>query len=135
VSLAGELDLPALAAALEAACVVVANNSLAAHLAAAVGTPVCDLYALTNPQHTPWGVAQRVLSRDVACRWCFKSICPQGHHRCLAGVTPAEVVGAVRELAAAGRNDGAAAGRDDGAAVNDATQPQRDAPSRASLTA
>ena len=99
VSLAGELALDELAAALACAQVVVANNSLAAHLAAAVGTPVCDLYALTNPQHTPWRVAHRLLNHDVGCRNCFKSVCPERHHRCLAAVAPAEVVRAVRELA------------------------------------
>jgi lipopolysaccharide heptosyltransferase II len=99
VSLAGELALDELGAALAGATVVIANNSLAAHLAAAVGTPVCDLYALTNPQHTPWRVAHRVLNHDVGCRNCFKSVCPERHHRCLAAVAPAEVVRAVRELA------------------------------------
>jgi ADP-heptose:LPS heptosyltransferase len=99
LSLAGALDLPELAATLEAARLVLANNSLAAHLAAAVGTPVCDLYALTNPQHTPWRVPHRVLNEDVDCRFCFKSVCPKGHHRCLAGVSPARVIAAVRELA------------------------------------
>jgi len=103
VSLAGALDLAEVAALLERADVVVANNSLAAHLAAAVGTPVCDLYALTNPQHTPWGVAHRVLNHDVECRYCFKSVCPERHHRCLAAVAPQEVVRAVRELAPASR--------------------------------
>jgi ADP-heptose:LPS heptosyltransferase len=60
---------------------------------------VCDLYALTNPQHTPWQVVHRVLNHDVECRFCFKSVCPQRHHRCLAAVAPAQVVAAVRELA------------------------------------
>jgi ADP-heptose:LPS heptosyltransferase len=87
-----------LAALLAQAALVIANNSFAAHLAAAVGTPVVDLYALTNPQHTPWAVPHRVLSRDVECRFCFKSVCPAGHHRCLAGVPPAAVVEAVVDL-------------------------------------
>jgi lipopolysaccharide heptosyltransferase II len=100
VSLAGRFDLPELAALLQTAEVVVCNNSSPAHLAAAVGTPVVDLYALTNPQHTPWGVAHRVLSHDVECRHCLKSVCPHGHMRCLAGVRPAEVVAAVRSLVA-----------------------------------
>lgn len=100
VSLAGLLELGELAALLQAADVVVCNNSAPAHLAAAVGTPVVDLYALTNPQHTPWGVRHRVLSHDVDCRYCLKSICPHGHMRCLAGVAPAQIVSAVRSLAA-----------------------------------
>jgi ADP-heptose:LPS heptosyltransferase len=99
VRLAGVLDIGELAALLQIASIAVVNNSVAAHLAAAVGTPVVDLYALTNPQHTPWGVAHRVLNHDVACKYCFKSVCPEQHHRCLAAVAPAEVVDAVRALA------------------------------------
>jgi lipopolysaccharide heptosyltransferase II len=98
VSLAAALDWSELAALLQAARVVVCNNSGPAHLAAAVGTPVVDLYALTNPQHTPWAVGHRSLSHDVPCRWCLKSVCPHGHQRCLAGVAPSEVVRAVDEL-------------------------------------
>jgi lipopolysaccharide heptosyltransferase II len=100
VSLAGLLTLPELGALLQAARIVVCNNSVAAHLAAAVGTPVVDLYALTNPQHTPWQVPHCVLSEDVDCKYCLKSQCPHGHQRCLAGVAPRRVVAAVESLAA-----------------------------------
>jgi len=98
VSLAGRLGLGELGAALRLAAVAVTNNSGPAHIAAAVGTPVVDLYALTNPQHTPWKVRSRVLFQDVPCRFCFKSVCPQGHHGCLAGVAPARVADAVLDL-------------------------------------
>ena len=98
LSLAGELDLEELAALLALAPVVISNNSGPAHIAAAVGTPVVDLYALTNPQHTPWGVPQRVLYHDVPCKNCYKSICPQGHHDCLRKVKPATVVQAALSL-------------------------------------
>ena len=77
---------------------LIANNSGPAHLAAAVGTPVLSLYALTNLQHAPWRVPGRVLSRDVPCRGCLKSVCPQGHHRCLRGVAPETVVRAALDL-------------------------------------
>lgn len=97
-SLAGQLELPELAALLSAAPLLVAGNTGPVHLAAAVGTPVVDLYALTNPQHVPWGVPNRVLFKDVPCRWCYKSRCPEGHHRCLRGVMPAEVTSAAVEL-------------------------------------
>lgn len=97
-SLAGKLSLGQLAALIAQASVLVSNNTGPAHLAAAVGTPVVDLYALTNPQHIPWQVESRVLFHDVPCRYCYKSICPQGHHRCLTGVPPQQVAGAVREL-------------------------------------
>lgn len=69
-------------------------------MAAAVGTPVVDLYALTNPQHTPWAVPARVLFHDVPCKYCYKSVCPEGHHDCLRRVTPESVAAAVRDLLA-----------------------------------
>jgi ADP-heptose:LPS heptosyltransferase len=99
-SLAGQLSLGELGAALRLAAVALTNNSGPAHVAAAVGTPVVDLYALTNPQHTPWNVRSRVLFQDVPCRFCFKSACPAGHHACLAGVEPERVLEAALELLA-----------------------------------
>ena len=99
-SLAGRLDLAQLAALVDEAPLLLAGNTGPVHLAAAVGTPVVDLYALTNPQHTPWMVPSRVLSNDVPCRWCYRSVCPEGHHLCLRGVAPEQVVAAARELLA-----------------------------------
>jgi ADP-heptose:LPS heptosyltransferase len=98
ISLAGELDLADLAALIEHTPVLVSNNTGPVHIAAAVGTPVVELYALTNPQHTPWGVPNRVLFHGVSCKYCYKSICPQGHHACLRLVQPEDVVTAVIEL-------------------------------------
>jgi lipopolysaccharide heptosyltransferase II len=97
-TLAGALDLPDFCGLIAAAPVLVSNNSGPVHIAAATGTPVVDLYALTNPQHTPWEVPHRVLSHDVPCAFCYKSTCPKGHHQCLRLVEPEEVVGAVLQL-------------------------------------
>jgi hypothetical protein len=98
--MSGALSLGELAALIERASVLVSNNSGPVHLASALATPVVDLYALTNPQHTPWQTPHRVLFRDVECRWCYRSVCPQHHHACLLGVTPGEVVNAALELRA-----------------------------------
>lgn len=100
------LSLAELCGLIEAAPLVVANNSAPAHVAAAVGTPVVVLYALTNPQHTPWRVPSRVLSNDVPCRWCYRSVCPEGHHACLRLVAPGDVAQAAVELLSGGRSDG-----------------------------
>jgi lipopolysaccharide heptosyltransferase II len=97
-SLVGELHLAEFAALVAAAPLLIANNSGPAHVAAAVGTPVVNLYALTNPQHTPWGVPCRVLSHSVPCKFCYKSVCPEQHHHCLRLIAPAEIVWAASEL-------------------------------------
>lgn len=99
-TLAGMLRLGQLGAAIKLATVVVFSNTGPAHIAAALGTPLADLYALTNPQHTPWQVESRLLFHDVPCRFCYKSACPQGHQDCLAKVAPARVVEAVCSLMA-----------------------------------
>jgi lipopolysaccharide heptosyltransferase II len=96
-------DLPELAdfaALLAAAPLLLAGNTGPVHVAAAVGTPVVDVYALTNPQHTPWAIPSRVLFHDVPCRWCYRSICPEGHHRCVRGVSPQDIVAAALSLLA-----------------------------------
>jgi lipopolysaccharide heptosyltransferase II len=100
VSLAGRLSLSELAAVIQAAPLLISNNTGPAHLAAGLGTPVVVLYALTNPQHTPWQVPQRVLSFNVPCGPCFRSVCPEEHHRCLTEITPGQVVQAALELLA-----------------------------------
>jgi lipopolysaccharide heptosyltransferase II len=96
--LAGVLTLGELSALIADAPVLLTNNTGPAHIAAAVGTPVVDLYALTNPQHTPWAVPHRVLFHDVPCKYCYKSVCPEGHHDCLRRVPPAAVVEAALAL-------------------------------------
>jgi lipopolysaccharide heptosyltransferase II len=97
-SLAGKLSLGQLGALIAAAPVMVANNTGPAHIAAAVGTPIVDLYALTNPQHTPWQVRSHVLFHPVPCRNCYRSVCPEGHHACLEKVAPERVLAAVGDL-------------------------------------
>jgi ADP-heptose:LPS heptosyltransferase len=69
---------------------------------------VVVLYALTNPQHTPWMTVSRVLFHDVPCRNCLKSICPQQHHDCLAKVEPADVAAAALAMVAQRRTRPAA---------------------------
>lgn len=100
INLAGQLSLGQLIALIERARLLISNNSGPVHIAAATGTPVVDLYALTNPQHTPWQVENRVLNHDVPCKNCYRSICPQGHHACLLGVEPQQVADAAQDLLA-----------------------------------
>jgi lipopolysaccharide heptosyltransferase II len=98
IGIAGDLGLGELGAAIESAALLIANNTGPVHIAAALGTPVVDLYALTNPQHTPWRVLSRVLFHDVPCKYCYKSVCPEQHHACLREVTPQAVAQAAQDL-------------------------------------
>ncbi len=102
VNLAGRLELGELGCLIEDAAVLISNNTGPVHIAAAVQTPVVDLYALTNPQHTPWQVEHRLLSCDVPCKYCYRSVCPHGHNACLNGIAPQAVAQAACELLEAG---------------------------------
>src|SRR5690606_29157314 len=49
-ALAGALHIGELGCVIARAALLISNNTGPAHIAAALGTPVVDLYALTNPQ-------------------------------------------------------------------------------------
>jgi lipopolysaccharide heptosyltransferase II len=101
VSLVDRLNINELTALLALVPLLITNNTGPMHIAAAVQTPIVALYALTNPQHTPWHVPNRTLFYDVPCRYCYKSICPEQHHHCLELVEPEQVVQAAIDLCTA----------------------------------
>ncbi|HKC26742.1 MAG TPA: glycosyltransferase family 9 protein [Jatrophihabitans sp.] len=99
----GLFDVPALAAALRGASVVVAGNTGPAHLAAAVGTPVVSLFAPVVPaaRWAPYGVAVALLGDQLAdCRDSRARECPVAGHPCLSSVSPAAVAAAIDEVGA-----------------------------------
>jgi ADP-heptose:LPS heptosyltransferase len=103
LDLRGRTSLPALAAVLAGADAVVAPNTGAAHLAAAVGTPVASLFAPVVPaaRWAPYGVPSVLLGDQQAdCRGSRARACPVPGHPCLDGIEPASVVAAVAELGA-----------------------------------
>ena len=99
VAAAGSLTFPAFCALIEAADLVVTNNTGPMHMAAAIGTPVVALFALTNPpeQWGPWRVPHRLLWHEVPCRLCYSRVCPTTHD-CLREVHPRDVVQAAADL-------------------------------------
>ncbi|MDB4926649.1 glycosyltransferase family 9 protein [Mucilaginibacter sp.] len=64
-STGGLFRLEELIALINRATIMVTVNTGTTHIAAAVKTPVVVLYALTNPQHTPWQSSCMVLPYQV----------------------------------------------------------------------
>jgi ADP-heptose:LPS heptosyltransferase len=60
VSMVGSFSLEEFMALIDIAPLVLSVNTGTVHIAAALHTPVVVLYALTNPQHTPWNVPSRI---------------------------------------------------------------------------
>lgn len=82
-AMVGELSLAEFGALVAEADLLVSNESGPAHIAAALGTPVVDLYALSHPQYTSWQVPSRILYDDCEER---------------LRITPETVAEAAREL-------------------------------------
>jgi heptosyltransferase-2 len=109
--LAGETSIPELVALLARARIVVGNDSGAAHVASAVGTPVVSVFGSTVPGmgYAAFGPLTRVVERGgLDCRPCGRHgarSCPLGHFRCMTEVEAEEVLARVDELlAVTGRN-------------------------------
>ena len=104
VDLGGRTTFAQLAGVLAEASAVVVGNTAAAHLAAAVGTPVVSLFAPVVPaaKWRPYRVPHVLLGDQQApCRGSRARDCPVPGHPCLSGVDPRQVLDAVRELVSA----------------------------------
>ena len=92
-------SLPGLAACLAACEAVVANDSGPLHLAAAVGARCLGLYGPVDPKWSaPVSPRADWLYRGLDCSPCHARVCPLGHHDCLQGMEPAQVMSALLEL-------------------------------------
>lgn len=103
VDLGGRTALDQLAAVLARAEAVVAPNTGAAHLAAAVGTAVVSLFAPVVPAERwrPHGVPHVLLGDQHApCRDTRARHCPVPRHPCLDAIAPQAVLEAAESLMA-----------------------------------
>jgi ADP-heptose:LPS heptosyltransferase len=101
LDLGGRTGLPELSGVLAGAAAAVVGNTGAAHLAAAVGTPVVSLHSPVVPavRWRPYRVPHLLLGDQTApCRDTRARDCPVPGHPCLAQVTPEQVRDAVRRL-------------------------------------
>ncbi|MBW3577548.1 MAG: glycosyltransferase family 9 protein [Actinobacteria bacterium] len=101
--LGARTDLAAFAEVLAEAAAVVTGNTGPAHLAAAVGTPVVEVFAPTVPavRWRPWGVRHEILGdQTIACAGCRATVCPQPGHPCIGTVTIDDVIDALRRVLA-----------------------------------
>lgn len=85
VNLVGRTDLSALLGVLGTCRLVVANDSGAMHVAAALGVPVVALFGPTDERVTAPLGPHEVLTNPVWCRPCLLRECPIDH-RCLRGL-------------------------------------------------
>jgi len=110
VNLTGQTDLLQSAAIISKARIVISNDSAAAHMAAAVNTPVVAIFGPTVPEFGFRPYTEKSAVVDIGklyCRPCSKhgsQQCPQRHFRCMLELGPQKVFAAV-ELLLGGRVD------------------------------
>lgn len=91
------------AAILERCDAVVTGDTLALHLAVAVGSPVVALFGATCPQEVDLFGRGEKIYHPVHCSPCYKSACPY-NLECMSAIEPEEVfAAAMRVLPAAAR--------------------------------
>ena len=101
--LSGATSFTELARVIADANALVVGNTGAAHVAAAVGTPVVSLFPPTSAasRFRPWMVEHVLLGdQHIACAGCRARVCPRGDHACLAGVGVDDVIAALDFLRA-----------------------------------
>lgn len=100
INACGRTGLGELAALIKRCKVFLGNNSGPIHIAAAMGTPVVDIFSGTDlsEQWGPFGVDNIVLEREVSCKPCGRQECPRPNHDCMELITVDEVAQAVELL-------------------------------------
>ncbi len=100
---AGEFALQETGALLQRADALAVGDTGVMHMATAVGTPIVTMMGPTVGPFGfyPYRANATVLERDLYCRPCTPfggPTCPEGHHRCLRDIAPAEVEQALVQL-------------------------------------
>jgi heptosyltransferase-2 len=102
-SAVGQLALRESAALIERSICVVTNDSLALHLASALGRPAVAIFGPTAPAFGfgPWHTDDRVVElASIPCRPCSlhgPARCPRTHHRCMRDLGVAQVHAVVEQ--------------------------------------
>ena len=102
INLAGRTDLWTLGAVVEAAAVVVTNDTGMSHVTAAVGTP--SVVVSCGSDMARWAPLDHqrhlCLAQDLPCRPCMHLSCPLPRHECAEAIEPERVAAAAMRQAA-----------------------------------
>lgn len=83
---------------------VISNDTGAAHLSSAVGTPTIVIFGSTSPSWTLPPLNSYPIKHNIPCSPCFKRVCPRGHYKCLRAISPEEIISVLKEKIIQGGN-------------------------------
>jgi heptosyltransferase-2 len=99
LNVAGKTDLRELAALISECNAFVTNDSGPMHMAYALNVPTVAIFGSTDSTATgPVGEGHKVITKNIPCSPCLKRECPEGHLRCMTGITPEEVLSVLKEI-------------------------------------
>jgi len=99
LNIAGKTSLRELAALISQCNVFVTNDSGPMHMAYALNVPTVAIFGSTDSTATgPVGEGHKVVKGNIDCSPCLKRECPEGHLRCMTGVTTEEVLSVLKEI-------------------------------------
>lgn len=105
-----ELPIGLSLAVMERADAVVSTDSGPRHMAAALDRPLVSIFGPTDPMKTRlFNRPETIIQTELACRPCWKTHCPLGHHQCMKQLSYQTVASKVqRHLQHDGSNTSAA---------------------------
>lgn len=102
-NLAGKFSIEQFIALLDLSDMVVSVNTGTVHIASALQRPIVVLYAMTNPQHTPWATPNKVYHYSIDSSLKSKNqvidfVDQHYYHSDVRLPTPGEIMEGVKEL-------------------------------------
>ena len=97
INACGKTSVNELAVLIKKCHVFISADSSPLHIASAVGTPFIALFGPTDARrHLPPGKNCIVINKDLGCSPCYKTKCRT--KRCMASISPEEVLAAIEKL-------------------------------------
>lgn len=96
-NVAGKTTIAELLSMIAGLDLLIANDSGAMHIGAALGIPLVVVFGATDPGYShPWHHdCYAVVHHPVPCAPCMRRTCPLDYHACMEEISPDEVLAAV----------------------------------------
>lgn len=97
--MAGKTDIRQLASLISECDAFITNDSGPMHMASALLVPTVAIFGSTDSTATgPYGEGHKIFTSNLPCAPCLERECPEGHLKCMTGITGDDVFNALREI-------------------------------------
>ncbi|MBI4826811.1 MAG: lipopolysaccharide heptosyltransferase II [Nitrospirae bacterium] len=97
--MAGKTDIRQLASLISECDAFITNDSGPMHMASALLVPTVAIFGSTDSTATgPFGEGHKIITSNLPCAPCLERECPEGHLKCMTGITGDEVFSALIEI-------------------------------------